>query len=90
MTVPTATHTVPEWGDLAIGEDGVSRTRAGRLHALAQRETRRLRVPQAILERTAKPSLRAGQVVGVLAVPGATVEILPKSMVKSPTRSGMP
>ena len=28
--------------------------------------------------RTAVPSLRAGQVVGVLAVPGATVEILPK------------
>ena len=78
MTVPATTHTVPEWGDLAIGEDGVSRAHAGRLHALANRETQRLRVPQAILERTAKPSLRAGQVVGVLAVPGATVEILPK------------
>lgn len=78
MTVPATTHTVPEWGDLAIGEDGVSRAHAGRLHALAKRETQRLRVPQAILERTAKPSLRAGQVVGVLAVPGATVEILPK------------
>ncbi|MCY3640224.1 MAG: McrC family protein [Gammaproteobacteria bacterium] len=78
MTVATATHTVPEWGHLAIGEDGVSPKSAERLHALAQRETRRLRVPQPILTPTTKPSLHAGQVVGVLAVPGATVEILPK------------
>ena len=78
MTVATATHTVPEWGHLAIGEDGVSPNSAERLHALAQRETRRLRVPQPILTPTTKPSLHAGQVVGVLAVPGATVEILPK------------
>lgn len=78
MTATAATHTVSEWGDLAVGEGGVPPTHAGRLHALAQRETRRLRVPQAILTPTALPSLRAGQVVGVLAVPGATVEILPK------------
>ena len=78
MTLSAATHTVPEWGHLAIGEDGVSPGRAERLHALARRETQRLRVPQPILTRTATPSLRAGQVVGVLAVPGATVEILPK------------
>ena len=51
---------------------------AARLHALAERETRRLRVPQQVLTRTARPSLHAGQVVGVLKVPGATLEILPK------------
>ena len=78
MTLLVPTHTVPEWGHLAIGEKGVSLESAGRLHTLAQRETKRLRVSQPILTRTAKPSLLAGQVVGVLAVPGATVEILPK------------
>ena len=51
---------------------------ARRLHALAQRETQRLRVPQPILAQTALPSLQAGQVVGVVAIPGASVEILPK------------
>ena len=78
MTFASATHTVPEWGHLAIGEDGVSPASAKRLHAIAQRETKRLHVPQPILTLTAKPSLLAGQVVGVLAVPGETVEILPK------------
>ena len=78
MTFATTTHTVPEWGHLAIGEEGVSPKSAERLHSLAQRETRRLRVPQPVLTPTARPSLHAGQVVGVLAVPGATVEILPK------------
>ena len=78
MTSASATHTVPEWGHLAIGENGVSPGSAERLHALAQRETKRLRVPQPVLTLTAEPSLLAGQVVGVLAVPGETVEILPK------------
>lgn len=45
---------------------------------LAERETRRLRVPRPILSRTATPGFVAGQVVGVLSVPDATVEILPK------------
>lgn len=78
MTSASATHTVPEWGHLAIGESGVSPGSAERLHALAQRETQRLRVPQPVLTLTAEPSLLAGQVVGVLQVPGETVEILPK------------
>ena len=70
--------TIREWGHLPIGGNGVAPGVAARLHALADRETRRLRVPQPILTRTAQPSLRAGQVVGVLAIPGASVEILPK------------
>ena len=78
MITAVATHTIPEWGDLPIGDEGVSPDAAVRLHALAERETRRLRVPQPVLTRTARPSLRAGQVVGVLSVPGVTVEILPK------------
>ena len=56
----------------------MSPAQARQLHALAERETRQLRVPQPILTRTAVPSLKAGQVVGVLTVPGTSVEILPK------------
>ncbi len=70
--------TVREWQELPIGESGVSLAAAQRLHALAERETRRLRVAQPVLSRTARPGLRAGQVVGVLSVPGANLEILPK------------
>ena len=43
-----------------------------------QRESRRLRTPQPVLTRTARPSLRAGQTVGVRSVRGACVAILPK------------
>ena len=74
----TETATIREWGHLAIGEGGLSEQTARRLCLLSERETRRLRVPQPVLSRTARPSLQAGQVVGVLAVPGASVEILPK------------
>ena len=78
MTRISVTTTIREWGHLSIGKDGVSPEAAGRLHKLAERERRRLRTPQPILTRTAQSSLQAGQVVGVLAVPGASVEILPK------------
>ena len=70
--------TVREWEELPIGTDGVPQSVARRLHALAERETRRLRVAQPVLSRTARPGLRAGQVVGVMTVPGASIEILPK------------
>ena len=73
-----ATACIREWQHLPIGPNGVPRDSADRLHALAERETGRLRMPQPVLTRTARPSLRAGQVVGVLSVPGASVEILPK------------
>ena len=78
MTRISKATTIREWGHLSIGKDGVSPEAAGRLHKLAERERRRLRTPQPILTRTASSSLQAGQVVGVLAVPGASVEILPK------------
>ncbi|MDE0037297.1 MAG: McrC family protein [Gammaproteobacteria bacterium] len=69
---------IREWQHLPIGPNDLSIGAADRLHALAERETNRLRVPQPVLTRTAKPSPRAGQVVGVLSVPAASVEILPK------------
>ena len=74
----TETATIREWGHLAIGEGGVSEQTARRFSLLSERAARRLRVPQPVLARTARPSLQAGQVVGVLDVPGASVEILPK------------
>ena len=73
-----ATWTVREWKELPIGADGIPEPAALRLQALAEREGRRLRAPQPVLVRTARPGLRAGQVVGVLTVARASVEILPK------------
>ena len=75
----TETATVREWGHLTIGEGGVSEPTARRLSLLSERASRRLRVPQPVLARTVRPSLQAGQVVGILAVPELSVEILPKS-----------
>ncbi len=68
-----------EWETFPVGGDGLTETEAKRLHALAERAARRLKLPEtAVLTRTADRGLKAGQVVGVLAVPGRTVEILPK------------
>ena len=53
---------------------------AERLHALAEHAARKLKLPEsepAILTRT-PCGLKAGQIVGILAVPGMTLEILPK------------
>ena len=67
-----------EWDTLPVGEGGLTEAEAGRLHALAERAARRLKLPgTAVLTRTHR-GLTAGQVVGILAVPGRTVEILPK------------
>ena len=74
----TRTITVKEWKQIAIGGDGIAEKDAQRVHALAERMTRRLKVPQPVLERTAKPGLKAGQVVGVLVTPNVNIEILPK------------
>lgn len=71
-------RSVREWEELRVGDDGFSEDDAERLHRVAERATRRLRLPEgAVLTRTAT-GVRAGQVVGVLATPGATLEILPK------------
>ena len=69
-----------EWEDLRVGEkkDELTETEARRLHALAKRAGRRLKLGETgVLVRTSS-GLKAQQVVGVLAVPGCTVEILPK------------
>ena len=78
MSDPFGPTTIREWEHLPIGPGGVEAGAARRLQKLAERERQRLRAPQHVLALTARPSLQAGQVVGVLTVPGVTVEILPK------------
>ncbi len=69
---------IREWEELRVGGDGLAERHATRLHRVAERAARRLRLPEdAVLTRTAT-GVRAGQVVGVLATPGSTLEILPK------------
>lgn len=75
---PTEPLTLREWETLPVGEGSLTEAEAARLHALAERAARRLKLPQRdVLTRTHQ-GLQAGQVVGVLAIPGRTVEILPK------------
>ena len=69
--------TVKEYGELDTEKHGISTSVAERLLALADREKSRLKVPN-ILTRAGKTTIKAGQVVGVLSVPGLTTEILPK------------
>lgn len=71
---------VTEWREISIGDGlkDIAEQEAQRVHALAEKIGKRLKVPHPVLTRTAKPGLRAGQVVGVLATPGVNLEILPK------------
>lgn len=77
------TRAIPirEYGELLIGDRGensVPEPEAGRLLALAKRAAQRLKLPRtAVLARTYQ-GLQAGQVVGILATPRTTLEILPK------------
>jgi len=67
-----------EWEELRVGGSGLTETEAGCLHALAEHAGRRLKLGGAgVLVRT-RSGLKAQQVVGVLAVPDRTLEILPK------------
>jgi len=67
-----------EWEELHVGGSELTETEAGRLHALAERAGRRLKLGETgVLVRT-RSGLKAQQVVGVLTVPGRTLEILPK------------
>ena len=71
-------ESIREWEALPIGRAGLPEHDARRLHAAAERAARHLRLPEtAVLTRTHR-GLRAGQVVGILSIPGRTVEILPK------------
>ena len=74
----TSPLTLREWETLRLGDRALSRRKAERLHAIAERAARRLGLPETgVLTRTVR-GLKAGQVVGVLSAPGLTLEILPK------------
>ena len=84
---PTGPLTLREWGTLLVSKgvltekDDLTEAEARRFHTLAERAARRLKLPKpktAVLTRTADRNLKAGQVVGILAAPGRTIEILPK------------
>ena len=69
---------VREWSELSVAGNSLTATETDRFQALAERAAKRLRLPEsAVLARTSR-GLKAGQVVGILAIPGHTLEILPK------------
>ena len=69
---------VREWETLRIGDDGLPDNEAARLHASAERAARRLKLPETAVLTRIHRGLKAGQVVGILSVPGQVLEILPK------------
>ena len=72
------TITCKEWEKLEEGEKGLESSHIEQLHLLAIRSARRLKKPEnAVLSRIPE-GLKVGQIVGILAIPGLTVEILPK------------
>ncbi|MCY3875205.1 MAG: hypothetical protein OXF88_13040, partial [Rhodobacteraceae bacterium] len=67
-----------EWKELPVGGNGPTETEIRQFHALAERAGLRLKLGETgVLVRTRR-GLKAQQVVGVLAIPGCTLEILPK------------
>lgn len=71
--------TCKEWERLPIGEnEKLSESDATRLHSLAERAARRLRLGEAAVLSRHHKCLKAGQVVGILADSSQTLEILPK------------
>lgn len=78
MPVQRTLHTLPEWSFLPIGPDGITEGQAEQLHLAAISAARRLGVPEnGVLARGFR-RLETKQVCGIIAVPGITVEILPK------------
>lgn len=69
-------HTLREWEEWRVGENGLNGREANRLQTAAETAASRLKAPH-ILTRTIR-GLKAGQVVGILSIPGRAVEILPK------------
>ena len=68
-------HTLREWEEWRVGENSLTTREANRLQAAAETAAARLKAP--VLVRTGR-GLKAGQVVGILSIPGRAVEILPK------------
>ena len=70
--------TCREWEHLPVGKKKLTKDDVEQLHIHAERAARRLSLQKnAVLSRTSG-GLQAGQVVGILATPSISVEILPK------------
>lgn len=75
---PRPTLSRREWHEFKVEPGELEIHQADRLHGLAVDAAKQLRLPEtAVLARTHR-GLRAQQVVGILAIPGMTLEILPK------------
>ena len=70
--------TCREWQEIPIGDNGLTRPEADRFHGLAERAGRRLKLGDSGVLAPTSRGLKAQQAVGLLAIPGRTLEILPK------------
>ena len=75
---PIQTHELFEWEELNLTENPIGETHVKQLLSLAARHKRRLKIAEQVLTETTTPGLKAGPVVGLLSVPGVSIEILPK------------
>lgn len=67
-----------EWEELKLKENPIGEKRVKQLLTLAAYHSKRLKVSDQVLTETVTPGLKAGSVVGLLSVPGVSIEILPK------------
>lgn len=67
-----------EWQELNLLENPIGETKVEQLLSLATRHKKRLKIAEHVLTATTTPGLKAGPVVGLLSVPGVSIEILPK------------
>ena len=67
-----------EWEELNLNQNPIDELKVKHLLSLAKRHRQRLRIAEQVLTETTTPGLKAGPVVGLLSVPGASIEILPK------------
>lgn len=71
-------HELFEWEELNLKEKPIDKNRVKQLLTLADYHRQRLKVSEQVLRETVTPGLKAGPVVGLLSVPGVSIEILPK------------
>ncbi|MCY3858458.1 MAG: hypothetical protein OXG25_06060, partial [Gammaproteobacteria bacterium] len=67
-----------EWEELNLKKAHIDEINVKKLLSLAARHKRRLKIAEQVLTETTTPGLKAGPVVGLLSVPGVSIEILPK------------
>lgn len=78
--------TIREWDEIEVRSEGIDKKIAGQLCELAAHESKRLKVSTPALSWKNRTTLKAGQVIGVLALPSFSLEILPKIEGENDTR----